>query len=83
MLGAYQEKSKTKERGMCKKIDRFRDIHLRRCPKPRDIGRRDFDCSYPKKDKDDQSRPLSRHGHRRPRLHRKLTIQPSCNKHKS
>jgi hypothetical protein len=31
-----------------------------------------------KKEKDDLGRPLSRHGHWRPRLYRKLNIQLSC-----
>jgi hypothetical protein len=35
------------------------------------------------KDKDDLGRPLSRHGHWRPRLYRELSVQSSLYKHKS
>ena len=35
------------------------------------------------KEKDDRSRPLSRHGHWRPRLYRDLSVQLPLHKYKS
>jgi hypothetical protein len=42
-----------------------------------------FILSLSHQDKDDLGRPLSRHGHWRPRLYRELTIQLSSHEHKN
>jgi hypothetical protein len=52
-------------------------------PNPGIFGGVIFIFLLPHKEKDDRSRPISRHGHRRPRLYRGLTIQPFQKEHKN
>jgi hypothetical protein len=46
-------------------------IKMGLCPKPRDISRRDLSI---RSGLERQDRPRSRHGHRRPRLHRGIIV---------